>query len=173
VEPENRGAVGRRAFREDRDDVARGQRVGRMPVDPVRVVPARALDEERSGAADQPADDGPASELRLADEARGPVRVQHHDVEPRYVVRDDEDVAAVRLDRAVDARLDVHHAQELLRPAPDQRAPALGRHPRKHQRRRRDARGDVQRDARRAPEPDRQAHRPVRPDRTTGGRFSA
>jgi len=160
VEAEHRRAVGRRPLGEHRDHVAGRERVGRAPVDAVRVLTPLALDEQRAGVADQPADDRPARELGLADEARRAVRVQHDDVEPRDVVRDEEDVSVVRVDRAVDARLDVHQREEPARPAPDQRAPALGADAREEERRRRDAGGDVRAHARDAPGPHRQADRP-------------
>ena len=79
----------------------------------------------------------------FATKRTGCMRVQHEDVEPRDVVGDDEHVAAVRAELAVDARLDREDAQQPRAPALDERAPARVAHQREHEHRRRDAREHV------------------------------
>ena len=70
------------------------KRLGGMMIHSPGVVATRALDEDRPRVADQPPDERPARKLGLRHEPRRLLRVQHEDVEPRDVVRDDQHVPA-------------------------------------------------------------------------------
>ena len=89
-------------------------------------------------------DEWPFLQFRLGDEAAGLHRIQYENIQPGYVVGDDQQVArqAVRRQPA-HARFDTHHLQELGTPALDQR-PALRQiDQRKHECGRGDALEDV------------------------------
>ena len=91
LERQQRRAVARRCLRErPRRCRRRVQRLRDLLVDAMRVVPARALDEQRADAGDEPSEHRPARDLRLGDEAHRTDRVQREDVEPRHVIRDDD-----------------------------------------------------------------------------------
>jgi len=157
LEREERRAVGRRAFRKDRDDVAERERGRGLAVDRVRVVPPVALDEQRADVGGQPADHGPAANLRLADEARRRECEQHEDVEPRDVVCDDQQVAGQAAFRnAVEARLDAQDAEQSGGPATNDLAAARETDEREYDVRRGDAFDDVESHPRGAGEAERQ-----------------
>ena len=73
----------------------------------MRVAPPRALDEQRAAAAISRPDERPALELGLGDEAHRLQRVEHEDVEPRDVIRDEQQVAG-QLACVESADIDAH-----------------------------------------------------------------
>ena len=105
-------------------------------IDAARVALALALDEQRAGAADQPADHRPARELRLGDEAHRLHRIERDDVEPRDMIGDDQNVAARVRERSGQPCVDAEHAQQTTRPAPDHHAALRRRQKRQDERRR-------------------------------------
>jgi len=114
--------ISRRALREHRDAIAGLQCGDDCPIRLRDCGPGAALDEDRLVAPDQPADERPLPDVRLAHEAhRTPCRKREH-IEPRDVVRHDEARPAGR--RAMRAQLDPENVQQPARPPlADARAP--------------------------------------------------
>jgi len=82
VKRQHLGTVGRRSLWKNGDGVAGSEHFARVPVDSVRVAAPTAFEEERPGAYDEMAEQGPVPELGLGDEARRSQAVQHEHIEP-------------------------------------------------------------------------------------------
>jgi len=134
------GAVGGRALGKDRDAVALLQRVVHGVVDARGIVAPRALQEQRSLPGDQPADHGPAPDLRLRDETRRHGAGDDEDVEPGNVIRQQHG-RTVAFDRRIAVHADAHREdlEQGTGPAAEDLEPAIAADERKHQRRGREA----------------------------------
>jgi hypothetical protein len=95
VERQQAVAGRRRSLGEDRDHLARAQRLGDRMDDAQRIALSFALEVERPGRVDQPRHQRPRLDVGLGDEARPRNDgVDRHDVEPRDVVGDEQAAAS-------------------------------------------------------------------------------
>ena len=121
-------AIGGRAFREYRDELAALEGRAYLAVDARRVVPARAADVQRAGTRGQPAGERPARDFGLGDETRRHHRVDRKDIDPRDVIRHQHRtsrMSAVRGGGARDVQLDREYREQLTRPAAYVRPPLV------------------------------------------------
>src|ERR1051326_6602507 len=100
------------------------------------MAPAVAFDEKRADAHHQATEKRPRPQLRFGDEARRMNGMDDEDVEPRDVIRDNNEIAAKLLVRStMAAQLDIDDAQQASRPLANERMPFRSCDPGKHEQR--------------------------------------